>query len=186
MATAIEECVAVEAPKGARTVNDQTWVVEIEFATAESPSTDTLVRLDREGDPRDRYVGSRRGGPGLIVNVYVEQAGPLVAANEAVTDVSSWLAGQGVEANPIAFRVLTEDALEAEARSPSFPDIVSAVEASDVLGVSRQRVHQLWRRHPDFPAPLYELRTGPLWVRAGIERFARESERRPGRPRASA
>lgn len=80
-------------------------------------------------------------------------------------------------------RALTEERAEDEVNTPNYPDIVSAVEAADILGVSRQRLHQLYREHPDFPDPLYELRTGPLWVRAGIEAFNERWTRKPGRPR---
>ena len=51
-----------------------------------------------------------------------------------------------------------------------------------MLGITRQRVHQLWRDRKDFPEPVYELRTGPLWMRAGIKAFADRWERKPGRP----
>lgn len=44
--------------------------------------------------------------------------------------------------------------------------------AAEELGVTRQRLHQLHRDHPDFPDPLYQLRTGPLWARAAVTTFA--------------
>ena len=33
-------------------------------------------------------------------------------------------------------------------------------------------------------APLYQLKVGPLWLRASIKAFEREWERKPGRRRA--
>jgi hypothetical protein len=35
-----------------------------------------------------------------------------------------------------------------------------------------------------FPEPVYELRTGKLWLRAAIEAFA-SRQRKPGRPRGA-
>jgi hypothetical protein len=74
------------------------------------------------------------------------------------------------------------DVLDEELARPAYPDLVSGPEAAELLGVSRQRLHQLARSHPHFPEPLYQLRVGPLWIRAGIEAFAQRWARKPGRP----
>lgn len=63
------------------------------------------------------------------------------------------------------------------------PELMSAAEIADELGVSRQRVHQL-RELAAFPAPLADLRGGVVWDAAAIRKFAQEWERKPGRPRA--
>jgi hypothetical protein len=55
-------------------------------------------------------------------------------------------------------------------------------EVADLLGVSRQRVAQL-RIKPGFPAPIAELRSGPIWDVSSLGVFLEEWERRPGRPR---
>ncbi|MET8155788.1 hypothetical protein ABZT47_05405 [Sphaerisporangium sp. NPDC005289] len=70
-------------------------------------------------------------------------------------------------------------------RDPGRRDLVGAVEAGEILGVSRARVHQLAER-PDFPAPLCVLAAGKLWARADIAAFAARWHRRPGRPRKPA
>ncbi|GAA5076613.1 putative DNA-binding transcriptional regulator AlpA [Thermocatellispora tengchongensis] len=67
-------------------------------------------------------------------------------------------------------------------RDPDRRDLVSAAEAAEILGVSRQRVHQLADRD-DFPRPRYELATGKLWTRADITEFNKRWERKTGRPR---
>jgi hypothetical protein len=74
------------------------------------------------------------------------------------------------------------DVLDEDLARPNIPSLVSGPEAGQILGVSKQRVHQLAATHPDFPKPLYELAAGKLWHRAAVERFAAEWERRPGRP----
>ncbi|MDP9225470.1 MAG: hypothetical protein M3P18_16835 [Actinomycetota bacterium] len=55
-------------------------------------------------------------------------------------------------------------------------------EVADLLGVSRQRVAQL-RTKRGFPAPIAELRSGPVWDVSSLGLFLAEWDRRPGRPR---
>jgi predicted DNA-binding transcriptional regulator AlpA len=87
---------------------------------------------------------------------------------------------------PIEVHVQPWADFEADVEQSTVPDLVSGPEVAEILGVSRQRVHQLAANHPQFPQPLYRLGVGSLWVRAAIERFAEEWERKPGRPRKSA
>ena len=44
-------------------------------------------------------------------------------------------------------------------------------EIAGLLGVTRQRVDQLAREHPDFPKPVADLHMGRIWRRADIERW---------------
>lgn len=55
-------------------------------------------------------------------------------------------------------------------------------EVAALVGVSRQRVAEL-RAKPGFPSPVAELSAGPIWKVSSLNRFLREWERRPGRPR---
>ena len=47
-------------------------------------------------------------------------------------------------------------------------DLVSIPEVAQILGVSRQRVHQLIRAYPDFPEPEAVLAVGRIWKRTDI------------------
>lgn len=62
------------------------------------------------------------------------------------------------------------------------PDLVSAVEAAEILGVSWQRVHQLSAEHSMFPTPVARLASGSVWLRTGVEGFAARWTRKVGRP----
>lgn len=62
------------------------------------------------------------------------------------------------------------------------PALASGREAANLLGVSRQRVHQLATQHPDFPAPVARLACGSIWLLSDVEDFARTWTRKPGRP----
>lgn len=66
--------------------------------------------------------------------------------------------------------------------TPTIPELVSGVEAAAILGVSRQRVHQLSAGHSMFPTPVARLASGSVWLRAGVEGFARRWPRKVGRP----
>jgi prophage regulatory protein len=55
--------------------------------------------------------------------------------------------------------------------------LVGAHEIRELLGVSRQRVHQLTRRC-DFPAPVAELSRGKVWLRDDIDAWIAQRERR--------
>ncbi|MFL6137481.1 MAG: helix-turn-helix transcriptional regulator [Frankiaceae bacterium] len=60
--------------------------------------------------------------------------------------------------------------------------LVGMAEVAELLGVGRQRAHELTRR-PDFPAPQARLKAGAIWLREDVERWLADSgERRPGRP----
>lgn len=54
--------------------------------------------------------------------------------------------------------------------------LMGAAEVAAFLGVSRQRVLQL-REKADFPDPVSQLASGPIWESADIETWARETGR---------
>jgi hypothetical protein len=83
----------------------------------------------------------------------------------------------------VRLSAIRDDVEAAQLGMPGYPDLVSGTEAAKILGVSRQRLHQLASEHSQFPAPLYRLAVGSLWARASVKKFADEWERRPGRPR---
>lgn len=79
-------------------------------------------------------------------------------------------------------RVLAWEDFEAETfRSGG---LAGVAEVTEILGVSRARVYQLMRDHPDFPEPLEDLKGGPVWDRGQVEAWEGGWERkRTGRPR---
>jgi len=56
--------------------------------------------------------------------------------------------------------------------------LVGITEIAAMIGVSRQRVHQLTSEDPTFPAPTAVLSAGGVWERQAIEEWAE----RTGRP----
>lgn len=132
----------------------------------------------------DGVVSSGPGSWDAIVTVLA--SGPREAADTAATMIEAWAAKAGMPGWPaVRVEAVRQDLLAEQLEHPSLPDLVSAPEAADILGVKPQRIHQLVIEHRDFPEPAYELRAGKLWLRAAVEAFA-ERKRGPGRPRKAA
>ncbi len=53
-------------------------------------------------------------------------------------------------------------------------DPIGTAEVGEVLGVTRQRVHQLRTEHADFPAPIVEQPRATFWRLRDIERWGRK------------
>ena len=59
-------------------------------------------------------------------------------------------------------------------------DLVNVPEVAQILGISRQRVHQLIRAYPDFPEPEAVLAVGRIWKREDIVAWAEEPSSKAG------
>ncbi len=55
--------------------------------------------------------------------------------------------------------------------------LVGVTEIAAMLGVSRQRVHQLTKEDPDFPRPAAVLSAGGVWERKAVEEWAERTGR---------
>jgi hypothetical protein len=155
------------------------WAVTFTFEAA--PDHGLLEKLGDALEPHDVSVAAVPTDS-FAVTGHVGAVGPV----EAITSMQALVAPAvtmilGV-AEVVAIEAMTEDEYERRADAPTLPEMVGASEVGEMLGVSRQRVHQL-RENSAFPAPLVEVSMGPLWDARAIEAFAREWDRRPGRPR---
>ena len=56
-------------------------------------------------------------------------------------------------------------------------DLVGVAEVALLLGVSRQRVHQLVGSQADFPEPVAVLSAGKIWLRRDVLAWARNTGR---------
>jgi hypothetical protein len=159
------------------------WAVSLDYSADLGDADDELIEHFTEMDTEldGAAVGQSDRALSVVLGVH---AGSVAEAFELGADLVQAAAERhGIEPGELTeVGIKTHARLEAELDEPNYPDLVSSAEAAEILGVTRQRVHQLHRDHPEFPTPLYELRTGPLWVRAGIEGFGRRWTRKPGRP----
>lgn len=135
-------------------------------------------------DLLEDYDGIVSSGPGSWdATVTIAAHGPREAAEEGTWIIERRAVKSGMPAWPtVRIEAIRQDVLAEQLARPTLPDLVSAPEAADILGVRPQRLHQLADERKDFPQPAYELRAGKLWQRAAIEAFA-QRKRQPGRPR---
>lgn len=150
------------------------WAITLRFD--EPADQATLEYWDSELEHQGASVAAIPG-VGFTVTGYEDGDDPLKAAR-AVQEYVEPLVNKA----PSEIEILPEAAYIRRAEEPTVPELVSSSEAADILHVTRQRIHQLRSSHPTFPAPLYELQTGPLWTRDAIEWFDRTWERKTGRP----
>jgi prophage regulatory protein len=59
-------------------------------------------------------------------------------------------------------------------------ELVGVAEVAAMLGLTTQRIDQLARRDPEFPAPVAELAAGRIWSRVDIVAWARDAGRLDG------
>lgn len=136
-----------------------------------------LELLDTEG-------GSVSGdGRGWSATITIDARDYDTALREGPQIVLQRAEKAGLFVNQVVrVEVVREDVRDAELEEPNVPQLVSGPEAAEILGVNRQRVHQLATQNSQFPKPLYKLAVGSLWDRRAIEAFDAEWERKPGRP----
>ncbi len=153
------------------------WVVTLTYDVR--PDEDEIVVW---GERLEMHAGSVASLPerGVGVTLWVEAPDPIQAASMA-----RQLSYAVVRSDPVGIAVVTEGEHRRCADEPTLPELVAAPEVGEILGgLSRQRVYQV-RHVAGFPEPLYRLRTGPVWDRRAIEKFARSWTRRPGRPKVT-
>jgi len=114
-----------------------------------------------------------------VITLHVT-ADDMIKATAVARDAVADAAG----AEPIAIETVTDAEQDRRADEPTLPELMSAADIAEELGVTRQRVHQL-RHTAAFPTPLADLRGGAIWDAAAIRKFDRTWTRQPGRPRAA-
>ncbi len=148
---------------------------------ADQNAADALMDLlvDNSGT-----VSASRTSWGATVSVQAYDA--REAADTGVALIQRMAVKAGMPPWPsVRAEAVRQDVLDEDNARPTLPELVSAPEAAEILGVSPQRVHEL-ASNPGFPEPMYDLRTGRLWLKSAISAYARRRQRTPGRPRKTA
>jgi hypothetical protein len=161
------------------TMGTSEWVITLTYEL--DPSMDEMDRWAVQLSEYDGHAARLPSRGAVDVTVHAPATMDIWDAGRKLTDVVEHVVG----AKPIAVEVFTEDELYRRAGEPTMPELMSAAEIADELGISRQRVHKL-RSMAAFPLPLVELRGGAVWDAAAIRKFAENWKRKPGRPRATA
>lgn len=158
------------------------WSVSIDYEVVGAPDDRRLDDLAERVAPHSGavFVGSRSIG----AMIAVKSSDLSSAAKRADILIRAAMHRSGIRISEmIESHVVEWTRFEEELARPPMPELVGATEAAALLGVSRQRFHEI-RRTLDFPDPLAEVAATPLWTRAGIEEFLRGWARKPGRPPA--
>jgi predicted DNA-binding transcriptional regulator AlpA len=116
------------------------------------------------------------------VQVTVQAPDAKHAAIRAVDAVNGVAAKVGLPAWPLVkVEIVRADVFDASLTRPQIPDLVGTHEVASMLGVSRQRLHQL-RAAERFPQPTVTLAATPVWLRSTITSHLEQWDRRSGRP----
>ena len=147
--------------------------------TPDEGAADALMALLEE---HDGIVAAGVGSWDVTISVQAPSAPD--AALYSIGIIEKMAGKAGMPAWPVArVETIRQDLLDAQNARPTLPELVSAPEAAEILCITPQRLHELATRHAGFPEPMYELRTGKLWLREAVEAFDKRWERKPGRPR---
>lgn len=80
-----------------------------------------------------------------------------------------------------------QEAIDEGLRKARHEFFIGTAETAGLLGVSKQRVSELAKTHPDFPQPIKRLKSGPVYDRGEMVEWEKNWERRrTGRPRRNA
>lgn len=155
-----------------------TWAVTMTLRG--TPSESTLMEL-KDRLPWDGIVAAIPRLGQFTVTAIIEAPEVRTASDLAVRGILKMVRPHMV-GGPLSVETVELGEYDRRANEPSVPEIVSSPEVAEMLGVTRQRVHQLLASNRRFPQPFMRLGSGPLWIADAIRKFEREWRRRPGRP----
>lgn len=146
------------------------YTVNITLHTKRALTEKALIDLAEIGGVAEGRPGERR----VETTLTVEAPNVRQAADRAIERVTERVAG-----TVVAFFVMTIE--EADRRLADRDRIVGVTEVAEMLGVSKQRISMLSQRE-DFPRPLEQLASGPVWRARDLSTFSAGWRRKPGRP----
>lgn len=166
------------------------WAIHMEAAGDPGPIDDEQVIAFLEaltnwsGVVSHSQDGSRYGATFAIDADDLESTSILAALAEAEQVFRLAAERAGLPSLPIVIaEAQTYEEQEAELRRPVIPELVGVSEIADILGVTRQRAHQLTKRS-DFPQHIAKLQAGPIWTRPSLNQFVEQW--RAGKPDTTA
>jgi predicted DNA-binding transcriptional regulator AlpA len=166
------------------------WSVLVETKAPKAKKSARQRYIDLAGDLADRLAarsGSVAGDErGWEARISVETGDGPDAAFEAVELGRNTILAAAVDVGipmwpVIRAEAVEEDTFHAQLEVSNFPDVLGTTEVAELLGITRQRLHQL-RSAGRFPEPIRDLAATPLWIRATVDSFVAGWDRTPGRP----
>lgn len=157
-----------------------TWTVHSTHAYDGSPGPEQAEALEEALADLDGAVSA--GYEVLHVDLALTAPDPLTAARQALEQVERCPDPQRLAL--VGIEVLPEQEAQRRLLEPALPELAGGREVAGLLGVSKQRLHQLLGRD-DFPDPVVRLAAGPVWLVSSVRAFERQWSRKPGRPVAA-
>lgn len=158
------------------------WSVYVQVAAAvDGDPADETAALQNELDELDldAVVGGPSDGYGAQLTIVAADA--RAAADRAMEALRVAAETAGLpEGSIVRLEVMTVDELDRDLARPQVPPLISPTEAAEIVGVTRQRVSQFARTHPDWPMPVLRTASGPLYHEAAVRRFSETYDRTPG------
>jgi len=156
--------------------------IEIPDTTKYAILPEVRDRLEEALRGRCPYVKSE--GTALTLSFLATSQVPGEALEEAAALIPQLtnILGRDIDAAYSIWIVAAEGDLPVVGLGPfesGFPPCVGVGEAAELLGVSKQRVHQLTHA-PGFPKPVMRLKATPIWLRDEVVHFQQTRSTRPG------
>jgi hypothetical protein len=150
------------------------YVVELTIWARAPLSQVDLVEVAAIGGAAGGNVGERR----LTTTLTIDATSCHEAVERGARHILDLVAGEVLSA-----RASTEDECERQVTDNAVSSALGGTaELADLLGISKQLTSVLAATHPEFPAPLTRLKSGPVWRMADLARFADGWRRKAGRP----
>lgn len=157
-----------------------TWTVHLSHAYDGRPGSEQAESLEEALADLDGVVSA--GDNVLHVDLTLIAPDPVSAARQALEQVEQHPDPQRLKL--VGVEALPEQEAQRRLLEPALPELAGGREVAEMLGVSKQRLHQLLGRD-DFPDPVVRLAAGPVWLVSSVCAFERQWARKPGRPAAA-
>lgn len=162
-----------------------TWNLTLTAALDREPTQGDAYQLGRLA-AGDHFLSVVTHGSMFSLLATAEADDPIAALRTSSERLTTVLAENGYSVRDWqAMECLTSEETDRRLSAARFPELVNSEQFAAIMGVSRQRVHDLeterraaaerGETHP-FPAPVVP----GWWVKAGAELYARTRKRKPG------
>lgn len=160
------------------------WTARVEWTPPETYSIDAIDQLLVRLADWHAAIGRDSDVDGILETwtaTLTVEANTLRQAFARALEVVEGVTGE----RATGAEVIDADVHSLRIEQPSIPELWGYVEIAEHFGVTRVRARQL-ADLPGFPVAVVETKAGPLRVRAQVEGWGQNWERKNGRPKKAA